>query len=153
MAACVGTPKSEVNQALSKAFSEFRQYKGAKVMELGNAANLIKGFASLAGEQIDDDTKKAMDALKDVDELSVVTFEGCSDEDKKAITDKLDIIFEKAEVLMEANDDGEAVRIFGTSKEGTNLVNDVIVYIPTSCTVVCLFGSISLEDLTQMINV
>ena len=76
MAACVGTPKSEVNQALSKAFSEFRQYKGAKVMELGNAANLIKGFASLAGEQIDDDTKKAMDALKDVDELSVVTFEG-----------------------------------------------------------------------------
>ena len=54
---------------------------------------------------------------------------------------------------MEANDDGEAVRIFGTSKEGTNLVNDVIVYIPTSCTVVCLFGSISLEDLTQMINV
>lgn len=122
-------------------------------MELGSAATLIKGIAGLSGEAEDDDTKKALEAIKDIDDLTVLTFEDCSDEDKKVIKSKLESILEKAEILLEASEDGEKVQIFGTSKEGTNVVNDVIVYIPDECTVVCLMGSISMDDLTQMINV
>lgn len=122
-------------------------------MELGSAATLIKGIAGLSGEAEDDDTKKALEAIKDIDDLTVLTFEDSSDEDKKVIKSKLESILEKAEILLEASEDGEKVQIFGTSKEGTNVVNDVIVYIPDECTVVCLMGSISMDDLTQMINV
>lgn len=122
-------------------------------MELGSAATLIKGIAGLSGEAEDDDTKKALEAIKDIDDLTVLTFEDCSDEDKKVIKSKLESILEKAEILLEASEDGEKVQVFGTSKEGTNVVNDVIVYIPDECTVVCLMGSISMDDLTQMINV
>ena len=122
-------------------------------MELGSAATLIKGIAGLSGEAEDDDTKKALEAIKDIDDLTVLTFEDCSDEDKKVIKSKLESILEKAEILLEASEDGEKVQVFGTSKEGTNVVNDVIVYIPDECTVVCLMGSISMDDLTQIINV
>lgn len=154
LTSCAGTPKkSEVNEALSKAFTECKQYKGATVLELGSAATLIKGIAGLSGEAEDDDTKKALEAIKDIDDLTVLTFEDCSDEDKKVIKSKLESILEKAEILLEASEDGEKVQVFGTSKEGTNVVNDVIVYIPDECTVVCLMGSISMDDLTQMINV
>lgn len=153
LAACTGTSKkSEVNEALTKAITECKQYEGATVLELGSATNLLKGIVGLAGGN-DEETKKALNAIKDVDELTVLTFEDCSEEDKKIITDKLESILDKVEVLMEASDNGEQVRIYGTSKKGTTLVNDVIVYVPKECTVVCMFGSISLEDLTQMINV
>ena len=154
LASCAGTPKkNENNEALNKAISECRQYQGAKVVELGSAAaDFVKGIVGLAGAQ-DKEAQEALNVMKDLKGFTVLSYDDCSDEDKKAINAKLDPILDKAEVLIEAVNDGEKVQIFGTCDEKKpNIVNDVIIYTKSECALVCLLGSISMDALSKIAN-
>ena len=154
LASCAGTPKkNQTNEALNKAISECRQYKGAKVVELGAAmADFIKGIIGLAGSE-DEEAKEALDVMKDITGFTVLAYADCSDEDKKVINAKLDPILDNAEVLMEAVDDGKKVQIFGTFNEkNPEIVHDVIIYVKSECALVCMFGSISMDSLDKIVK-
>lgn len=154
LASCAGTPKKNENtEALNKAVSECRQYQGAKVVELGSAAaDFIKGIVGLAGAE-DKEAREALNVMKDIKGFTVLAYDDCSDEDKKAINAKLDPILDKSELLIEAAGDGEKVQIFGTcSEENPNIVNDVIIYAKSGCALVCMFGSISMDALSKIAN-
>ncbi len=154
LSSCAGTPKkNETNEALNKAISECRQYKGAKVIEFGTAmADFIKGVIGLAGAE-DDDAKEALDVMKDISGFTVLAYADCSDEDKKAINAKLGTILDNAEVLMEAADDGKKAQVFGTCNENNpDIVHDVIIYVKSECALVCMSGSISVESLDKIVK-
>ena len=154
LASCAGTPKKNENtEALNKAISECRQYKGARVVELGSAAaDFIKGLVGLAGSE-DKEAKEALNVMKDIKGFTVLAYDDCSDEDKKAINAKLEPLLDNVEVLMEAVNNGEKVQIFGTcSEEKPNIVNDVIIYTKSESALVCMFGSIAMDSLTKMVN-
>ena len=154
LASCAGTPKKNENtEALNKAISECRQYSGARVVELGAAAaDFIKGIVGLAGSE-DKEAQEALNVMKDIKGFTVLAYDDCSDEDKKAINAKLEPVLDKAEVLMEAVNNGEKVQIFGTCDEkNPNIVNDVIIYAKSGNALVCMFGSIPMDALSKIAN-
>ena len=54
---------------------------------------------------------------------------------------------QKSELLMEAKEDGTHMRMFGVVDDAAGTVRDFVIYVPDSGTLICLFGSMSLEAL------
>ncbi|MBO4475913.1 MAG: DUF4252 domain-containing protein [Bacteroidales bacterium] len=140
-----GNTETEVSTALA----ECGRYDGAIAIKLGRTAlTTLKGVVRVAG--IDDpDVRKAIGLVKDIRGLSVLTFDDCSAEDKSSISHTLERALDGSEMLLEAIDSGEKVRLYGRLDDDTDIVRDIVVYVPSSCVVACISGSVSMETLAR----
>jgi hypothetical protein len=49
-------------------------------------------------------------------------------------------------------DEEETVNIYGTSVNGGESIDDLMIFIPEDCTLVCILGSISAERIADLIE-
>ena len=49
-------------------------------------------------------------------------------------------------------EEGETVNIYGTSVNGGESIDDLMIFIPEDCTLVCILGSISAERIADLIE-
>ena len=53
---------------------------------------------------------------------------------------------------MEVTDEGDQMQIYGLYDERTDVVRDFVLYTPSECALICLFGSISMDTVSRMMN-
>lgn len=129
---------------------ECRQYEGADYLKLGRfATGAIKGVVRVAG--IDDpDVSEAVGLLSDIRGLTVFSYDDCSEEDKASINLKLTNALSDSEVLMEASDSGEKVKIYGTYDERSDIVSDFVIFSPSESALICIKGSVSMDTIARI---
>lgn len=151
VAAFAGSPQKTVSRAgIYAVLSECRHYEGAEVVSLGRFATAaMKGAIKIAAKD-DPDAREAMSMMKGIRGISVFDFEDCSEKDKTLIIKKLDHFFSGSDMLMEASDSGEKMRIYGVMDEKTDKVKDFVLYAPSDCSLICLFGSISMDAIAKL---
>ena len=95
--------------------NEFRDEPGFEVVEMGPIAlGLIRAAAH--GEVKNEDDRKALQVFKDIKRLT-----------KEKFLRKAKRILADEEMLMEAKDGGETVRIYGLSNAAGDILEDIIL--------------------------
>lgn len=135
---------------VTAALAECGRYEGAEVIKLGRAATVaLKGVVRIAG--IDDpDVREALGLIKNIRGISVLSYDDCSAEDKSSICSKLERALDGSELLIEAKDSDDKVKLYGRMDDDSDVVRDIVVYVPSSCAMVCIAGNVSMETLAKL---
>ena len=134
---------------VSSFVSQYRNKQGVDVFELGSLGTaLVKGIFSVSGAN-DKDAREALTMLKGLKGLTILSYEDAEPDLKNRIDGKLQKMLKGVEVLMEAKEDGETVRFYGTYNEKTGKVSDVGIFAPSDGTFIFLVGSFNLDDISK----
>ena len=114
------------NNQLRNLVSSYKGTEGFDVVDLGGVSlGLLKAAARTAAETPEDRAAlKLFDGLK---RLTVVDFSDAEPAARDKFLRKAKKILNEGEMLMEAKDEGETVRIYGVSSADGNLLEDVAI--------------------------
>lgn len=137
---------------ITACISDFSDCEGVEVVQLGRfATGAIKGAARVAALR-DRDVRKALKMMKGIKGISIFDYDSCSEADKAAITARLDGIMTDGEVLMEAKDGDDKVKIFGVIDDKGDVIHDFVLYAPNDCALICIFGNIQTDKLVHIVD-
>ncbi len=141
-------PRSASRSAIASIVSEFHGYDGVEVVKLGRlATGALKSVVSLAGIS-DPDTREALKMIEGLKGLTVVEYEDAPSDIRYRMDRRIERALQKCELLMEAKGDDGRMRMFGSvDKKGT--VRDFVIYAPDDCSLICLFGTMSMDVLQK----
>ena len=106
--------------------NEFRDEPGFEVVEMGPIAlGLFRAAAH--GEVKNEDDRKALQVFKDIKRLTVLDLSDAEAALKERFLRKANRILADEDVLMEAKDEGETVRIYGLSNAAGDILQDIII--------------------------
>ena len=130
--------------------ADCRHYEGAEVVHLGSfATSLGKGILKIVS--IDDpEAREMLKMIKDVRSLYVLSYENCSKSVHAKVNSRLEKMLEGSQMLMEAKDGDDKMRIYGIVDEDGEKVSDFILHTPSECAVICILGSISTEAVAKL---
>ena len=130
--------------------ADCRHYEGAEVVHLGSfATSLGKGMLKIVS--IDDpEAREMLKIIKDVRSLYVLSYEDCSKSVQAKVNSRLEKMLEGSQMLMEAKDGDDKMRIYGIVDEDGEKVSDFILHTPSECAVICILGSISTEAIAKI---
>ena len=106
----------------------------------------------LSAEADDPEEKAVLDMIKGVNKFVVVNYEDASQTARAAFAAKLNGLFGNTEKIIEVKDGEDGVNIYGTSVNGGESIDDIMIYIPSDCTLICVLGSISADRIADIIE-
>ena len=114
------------NLQLRDLVSSYKGTDGFEVVDVGGIGlGLLKAAARSAVETEEDrQALKLFDGLK---RLTIVDFSEAAPAIREKFLRKANRILESGDLLMEAKDGGQTVRIFGTSSKGGDLLQDIVI--------------------------
>ena len=130
-----------------------RQYgskDGFEVVSMGRVLISALGVAASMDKDLDAEDRAALNAFKGIKKLTVVDFEDASEADKNSFRGKLESILGNMELILEAKDSGDVVKIYGHD-DGKNL-RDIVIYCPGEA-LISVNGSIALENIGKLMEV
>lgn len=129
----------------------YNLYEGFDVVSVGGLGlSLVKLIGRHAVETAEE--KAALDLIGGIRKIVVVEYEDASMDRKASFNRKMTGLLENAEKIVEVKEDGDTVNIYGMTSDDGEKIDDVIVFIPEECTLVCLFGSISSQKVVELIE-
>lgn len=136
---------------LSALVREYSHRDGFDVVSIGSLGmRLIKLAAKSSAESEED--RKALGVLEKLNRVVIVSYEDADADVKKRFNSGLDRILRNQEKLLEAKSDGEAVHIFGDLSDDGQILRDVILRVPGSDALICLFGSLPANKIEDAIG-
>ena len=114
----------EPNRQLRNLVSDYRDTQGFDVVDIGTLGlSLLKAAARTAAETQEE--REALKLFNGLKRLTVVDFSEAAPEIKDKFLRKVSRILQGSEMLLEAKDGDETVRIYGTSSDDGNLLEDI----------------------------
>ena len=105
---------------------EFRNEPGFEMVDMGPIAlGLIR--AAARSEAKTEEDRKALQIFKDIKHLTVLDFSDAEAARKEKFLRKAKRVLADEEVLMEAKDEGETVRVYGLSNAAGDILEDIII--------------------------
>lgn len=125
---------------------------GADVMNLGSVATAIIRSTIKAGAIADGDADELqmLKVINGIRRISIVDFEDCSGADRRRLNARLREAFKGMDVIMEVKSDDDVLKMYGIFDERKGTVKDFILYSPEDCSLICLFGSISIDAIAKL---
>ena len=144
-AAWAGNPSGKIRTLMN----EFRDEPGFEVVDMGPVAlGLIR--AAARGEVKTEDDRKALQVFKDIKRLTILDFSDADEARKEKFLRKAKRILADEEMLMEAKDGGETVRIYGLSNAAGNILEDIIILAGDA--LISVRGKIRADLIGELIN-
>lgn len=145
-----GVPKEKITSLIN----EYRSYDGFDVIRmnsLGTAA--IKALVRMTAlSDSDPEIRAALDMIKGIKKIAVVDYEDCDPAVKERFSRKLNRALASSDLLMEAKDGSEVMKMYGLVSDDSAVVRDFVMFAPDDCALICLFGSISLDAIMKIAN-
>ena len=143
--AWAGNPAGKIRTLMN----EFRDEPGFEVVDMGPLAlGLIRAAART--EAKNDDDRKALQVFKDIKRLTILDFSDAEASRKEKFLRKAKRILADEEMLMEAKDDGETVRIYGLSNAAGNILEDIIILAGDA--LISVRGKIRADLIGELVN-
>ena len=132
--------------------SEYKHVSGVHVISVGRLGlGLAKMVANLSAES--EEERAALEILNGINKVVVVNYEEATAAKQKELNSKLSRLLNKAEKILEVKDKEDTVNIYGTSVNGGESVDDLMIFIPEDYTLICVLGSISAERIADLIKI
>ena len=143
--AWAGNPAGKIRTLMN----EFRDEPGFEVVDMGPLAlGLIRAAART--EAKNDDDRKALQVFKDIKRLTILDFSDAEASRKEKFLRKAKRVLADEEMLMEAKDDGETVRIYGLSNAAGNILEDIIILAGDA--LISVRGKIRADLIGELVN-
>ena len=120
--AWAGNPSGKLRSLVSS----FKHEPGFEVVDLGGLGMGLLRMAASA-EADDPEDRQALELLRSIKRLTVLDFSSASPEKKEKFLRKANRILDGEEVLMEAKDGGETVRVYGVSSKDGSILEDIVL--------------------------
>ena len=132
---------------ISMLINEYKHYDGFEAVKVGRlGTRIVKALVQTGAAHSDDpEMKDVMRAMKGIKKLAVVEYSDCAPEVRQGFSQRVGRLLDGAEMLMEVKDGSEMMRMYGVVDDKGDKIKDFVLFSPDDCTLVCLFGSISLE--------
>ena len=132
--------------------SDYKHVSGVQVISIGKLGlGLAKVAANLSAESEED--KAALAILNGINKVVVFNYEEAPEAKQKELNSKLSQLFNNAEKILEVKDEEDTVNIYGTSVNGGESIDDLMIFIPEDYTLICVLGSISAERIADLIKI
>lgn len=128
----------------------YNHHDGFEVISVGKLGIGLARMIAVANA--DEEEKAALDILRDINKVVVVSYDEAEKSRQDAFNLKMGKVLDGAEKIMEVKEEGETVNIYGTSVNGGESIDDLLIFIPESSTLVCILGSISAERIADLIE-
>ena len=155
LTAAAASPEGRVPKTKIATFiSEYRHCEGVEVVRLGRVSTAaLKGVIRVAAlKENDPDARDFLKLMRHVKSLYVFEYEDCKPALRDKINRRLNRLLTGSDLLMEANDGGERMQIYGLYDERTEAVSDFVLFSPSDCSLICLFGSIPMKTVSNILN-
>lgn len=144
------TPGKVNTGAVTGLIRDYRLEEGFEVVSVGGLGlGLIRMMAKAAAETEED--KAAIEIMDHLKKIIVVDYDEVEASRKASFERKINAILDKAEKIMEVKDEDDVVNIYGTGSGDGDTIDDIIIYTPGECALICLFGSISSQKIADLI--
>ena len=132
--------------------NEYKNYEGVEVVKVGSlGTRALKSMIRLASlSENAPDMRDAMRIISGIRKMLVVDFEDCEPAVRERLARKLQGALDGADLLMEVKDGGTGLMMYGVVAEGSSTVRDFVLYSPEDCSLICLFGSLSLNAVSKL---
>ena len=104
-----------------------------------------------AGQE-DEDVMEAAKLMKEIKKVLIVSYEDCEENLRTNFSDKISKTLSGCDLLMEAKDDGEAMSIYGTTSRNGKTVEDIVLFAPESCALICFFGALDTDKFGEFVE-
>lgn len=144
--------ESSISMArLNSLVSVCRTYKDIEIVKVGSVGmSLLKFAARISAE--DEEDRDALRAMNGIKSILVMDYSECRAGDRDAISARIDHMLAGKTPIMEVKDDGEAIFIYGVVSEDGGQIKDFVLYIPSDCALIGIFGSIDTTTLMKSAN-
>lgn len=143
--AWAGNPAGKIRTLMN----EFRDEPGFEVVDMGPLAlGLIRAAART--EAKNDDDRKALQVFKDIKHLTILDFSDAEASRKEKFLRKAKRVLADEEMLMEAKDGGETVRIYGLSNAAGDILEDIILLAGDA--LISVRGKIRADLIGELVN-
>ena len=132
--------------------SEYKAYDGFEAVKVGRlGTGILKSLISSgAVEGSDPEIKEIKRLIKGIKKLAVVDYSDCEPQVRQGFTQKVGRLLNGAEMLMEVKDGSDIMRMYGVVDDRGDRVRNFVLFSPEDCTLICLFGTISLDSVLNM---
>lgn len=140
-------------EKLLELISEYNEKKNFNVIRISSfGASAIKGVVRAASAfDGDKDLKDTLEVIKGIRGGVIVKYGDCSEAVRRGFDRRLGELLENCDVLFEAKDGEDMIRMYGVIDENAEDVKDFILYIPSDAALVCLFGTIKLDAVAKIV--
>lgn len=140
-------------EKLLELISEYSEKKNFNVIRISSfGASAIKGVLRAASAfDGDKDLKDTLEVIKGIRGGVIVKYGDCSEAVRRGFDRRLGELLENCDVLFEAKDGKDMIRMYGVIDENAEDVKDFILYIPSDAALVCLFGTIKLDAVAKIV--
>ena len=145
-----GIPKD----SLMAVVNEYRLYDGFDVVKLNSlGTKALKTAIRIAamGEE-DEDIRQLLKVITGIKKIAVVDYEDCSQGIRDGFNRKIGKILQDQEILMQVKDGSDSMTIYGVVSDDAGTVKDFVLFSPDSCALICLFGSISIDTVMNLVE-
>lgn len=150
MTAGAASRKSE-SAAVTSLVREYNNKQGFETVSVGGLGlGLVKIIAKAAAESPED--RKALEILDGLNRVVVMEYESADPETRQEFAAKVEKVLENSEKILEVKDNGETMNLYGTSSGNGERIDDIILFVPQDCALICLFGKISTEKIADIIE-
>ena len=84
--------------------------------------------------------------MKGIKKLALVDYSDCDPEVRQGFSKKMTRLLDGVDMLMEVKEGSEVMRMYGVVDDKGDKVKNFVLFSPEDCTLVCLFGTISLDS-------
>ena len=143
--AWAGNPSGKLRTLVN----DFRHEPGFEVVDLGGLGMGLLRMAARA-EADDPEDRQALELLQGIKRLTVLDFSDAEATLKEKFIRKVNKILKDQEVLMEAKDKGETVRIYGVSSKDGSLLEDIVLL--TEDALISVRGKIRTDQIGELME-
>ena len=165
--ASTGKKEAETAATIKKG-AEYKNTNSGAVTDLIREYNLTEGFEAvsvgglglglirmIANASMDEEERAALELMDELRRIVVLDYEDADSSKRESFTRRMTDILDRAEKIMEVKDEGDILNIYGTCADDGDSIDDLVIFSPGDCSLICLFGSISSQkvaDLIEMAN-
>lgn len=165
--ASTGKKEAETAATIKKG-AEYKNTNSGAVTGLIREYNLTEGFETvsvgglglglikmIAKPSMDEEERAALELMDELRRIVVLDYEDADPSKRESFTRRMTDILDRAEKIMEVKDEGDILNIYGTCADDGDSIDDLVIFSPGDCSLICLFGSISSQkvaDLIEMAN-
>lgn len=134
---------------------EYRPCKEFHVVNIGGfALKLLKGGAAMTGRLSGEpEVSELLSSIQDIKGVSIVDYEDCAPEVVSTFNSRLNEILRPETLVLEAKDDGDVVRIYG-SMDGCSesRLKDIVISVPSDGALFIIDASLDFNELQPLVS-
>ena len=142
-AAWAGSPAGKLRSLVSS----YRSEPGFEVVDLGGLGMSLLKAAARSGADAED--REALEMLKGIKRMTILDFSDAAADKKEKFLRKARRILSEDDLLMEAKDEEETVRIYGLSSKDGSILEDIILF--TDDALISIRGKIRADQVGELI--